>query len=437
MLWVRNVRDRLTKLAPFLSYDGDPYPVVVDGRVKWVVDAYTSTSRYPYAQRIGNDIQLTRESGLSRDANYVRNSVKAVVDAYDGSVQFYVVDPDDPIVQAWQGAFGDLFTPDTEMPQELRDHLRYPEDLFRVQTDVYSKYQLEPADFFERVGAWSVAQAAGIDPREPASGAEPLPTTGSGEDQAPSELATESQTSRFVPYYTLFRSGRTDEDEFVILRPFVPFSRNDERTELQAYMTASSDPDTYGELTVYVVTGDKPDGPRTVANRIDADSSISQQVNFQTGGGNTVHYGDLQLVPVNDGLVYIRPFYALVPQGADTNVTVTEYRFVIAFHEGRATIGESLREALGALFPGFDVDLGDRAGTDTETGGEGDEPTTPAEPGTESDATAAELLTDASQLLAEADTALREGDLGEYQAKVDEAGALIDQALDLLDTGSG
>ena len=153
MLWVRNVRDRLTKLAPFLSYDGDPYPVVVDGRVLWVVDAYTTTSRYPYAQRIGNEVQLTRDSGLDRDSNYVRNSVKAVVDAYDGSVRFYVTDPDDPIVRAWESAFGDLFTPGEQMPAELREHLRYPEDLFRVQTDTYSKYQLEPEDFFEREGA--------------------------------------------------------------------------------------------------------------------------------------------------------------------------------------------------------------------------------------------------------------------------------------------
>jgi hypothetical protein len=126
-----------------------------------------------------------------------------------------------------------------------------------------------------------------------------------------------------------------------------------------------------------------------------------------------------------------------VPQGADTNVTVTEYRFVIAFHEGRATIGESLGEALGALFPGLEVDLGDRVGAPTEPGGEGEEPTPPTEPGAESDATAAELLADAGQLLDEADAALREGDLGEYQSKVDEAGVLIDQALDLLESGSG
>ena len=184
MLWVRNVRDRLTKLAPFLSYDGDPYPVVVDGRVQWVVDAYTTTSRYPYAQRIGNDVQLTRDSGLDRDANYVRNSVKAVVDAYDGvGARSTSVDPDDPIIKAWEGAFGDLFTPGDEMPAELREHLRYPEDLFRVQTDVYSKYQLDAG------ATSSSARARGRSPRRRRS----TPGSDHGDDAAPTDAADDQQ----------------------------------------------------------------------------------------------------------------------------------------------------------------------------------------------------------------------------------------------------
>src|SRR5690606_14949584 len=120
------------------------------GGVSWVIDAYTSTSRYPYAQRIG-DVQLSQSTGLSRDANYIRNSVKAVVDAYTGDVMFYVVDPLDPILQVWWSAFPDLFTPIEEMPDELRENLRYPEDLFRVQTELYSKYQIPPENFFQRI----------------------------------------------------------------------------------------------------------------------------------------------------------------------------------------------------------------------------------------------------------------------------------------------
>ena len=164
MLWVRGVNDRLEKLAPFLSYDTDPYPVALDGRAVWVVDAYTTTTRYPYGQRIG-DVQRKLPSGLSDNDNYVRNSVKAVVDAYSGEVTFYVVDEQDPILAAWRSAFPNLFTSLEQMPAELREHLRYPEDLFRIQTDVYSKYRIDPTFFFQRDGnAWSVAQAPSPSP---------------------------------------------------------------------------------------------------------------------------------------------------------------------------------------------------------------------------------------------------------------------------------
>jgi uncharacterized membrane protein (UPF0182 family) len=225
-------------------------------------------------------------------------------------------------------------------------------------------------------------------------------------------------------------------DEFVLLRPFVPFSRADQRTELQAYMTASSDPDTYGQLTAYVVGGNPlPDGPRTVSNRIDSEPSITQQITLQTGGGNRVRYGDLQLVPVGDGLLYVRPFYAAVAQGSDRATTVTEYRFVIVYHEGRAELGRSLGEALAKVFPGFDADLGDRVGGDTGTGGEpgAEEPDEPVDPGEE---TPAELLARADQLFAEADAA-RADSLAEYEEKVNEARALVAQALEVLEAGGG
>jgi uncharacterized membrane protein (UPF0182 family) len=425
MLWVRNIKGRLTKLAPFLSYDGDPYPVALDGRVYWIVDGYTSTSRYPYAQRIGNDVQLTAGSGLDRDANYVRNSVKAVVDAYDGSVTFYVQDPQDPIIKAWEGAFGKLFTPGDQMPAGLREHLRYPEDLFRVQTNVYSKYQLDADRFFEREGAWSVAQAPSVDPRESTTAA-PAPTTPTNQ-QAPADLASESSTARFTPYYTLFPKPSGDGEDFVILRPFVPFSRDDRRTELQAYMTASSDPADYGRLTAYVVNP-TVDGPRTVSNQIDSEPSIAQQITLQTGGGNRVLFGDLQLVPLANGLLWVRPFYASITQSADrSNGSVTEYRFVIVSYNQRAAYGESLAEALEKLFPGFAGDLGDRVGADgTET------PSATTPPGGTTPGTPAELLAKADQLLQDADASLRAGDLGAYQDKVEQAKALIDQALQAM-----
>ncbi len=228
MLWVRGINDRLNKLAPFLSYDADPYPVEVGGRAVWVVDAYTTTSRYPYGQSIG-DAQRSVESGLSNSDNYVRNSVKVAVDAYTGEVTFYIVDDDDPILRAWRGAFPDLFTPIAEMPAELSEHLRYPEDLFRIQTDVYSKYRIDSALFFQRDGnAWSVAQAPEHRRRRttPRTGRRRRPMS---RHRRPRHRPSPPNRTpaRFVPYYTMFDTsapGEPRDEEFVIIRPFVPFS---------------------------------------------------------------------------------------------------------------------------------------------------------------------------------------------------------------------
>jgi uncharacterized membrane protein (UPF0182 family) len=190
-------------------------------------------------------------------------------------------------------------------------------------------------------------------------------------------------------------------------------------------MTASSDPDDYGALTAYVV---KPpvDGPRTVSNQIDSSPAITQQITLQTGGGNSVTFGDLQLVPVADGLMWVRPFYASVRSNNDrTSSAVTEYRFVIVYYNGRAEFGESLAEALAKVFPGYTGDLGDRVGGEEES----TPPTEPDEPQTTG--TPAELLTQADQLLDEAQQSLtQDGDLGAYQAKVNQAKALVQQALD-------
>jgi hypothetical protein len=440
MLWVRGVNDRLEKLAPFLSYDADPYPVAVDGRAVWVTDAYTTTTRYPYAQRIG-DVQRSPNSGLSDGDNYVRNSAKAVVDAYTGEVTFYVVDEDDPILQAWRGAFPDLFTPVSEMPEELREHLRYPEDLFRIQTDVYSKYRIDPALFFQRDGnAWSVAQAPGLTPSQAtidvaAPPADGVPTA------AESTFATESNASRFIPYYTMFDTaapGEPEDERFVILRPFVPFSTNDERTQLQAYMVASSDPDDYGRMITYIVEendGQLPDGPLRVAGNAESTEAISRRISLDNvgGGGTEVRFGDMQLVPVGDGLLYVRPYYVSVPQNSGDVGAVTEFRAVIVSYNDRSVLEPTLTEALARLFPGFEGDLGEQISEPSEPteGGSTDPGTTvPAEPDAERDP--ADILADADRAFDEAEAALQDGDLGLYQERIDEARALLADALEIL-----
>jgi uncharacterized membrane protein (UPF0182 family) len=462
MLWVRDVNDRLEKLAPFLSYDADPYPVGLDGRVVWIVDAYTTSSRYPYGQRIG-DVQRSPQSGLSDGDNYVRNSVKAVVDAYTGVVDFYALDDQDPILLAWQSAFPDLFEPISEMPAELREHLRYPEDLFRIQTDVYSKYRIDPALFFQRDGnAWSVAQAPSVQPsQQRQESVAPNAAESDGATTAADEtFATESDSARFIPYYTMFDTssdGEAATEEFVMLRPFVPFSTGDERTQLQAYMTASSEAADYGRLTTYIVqddNGELPDGPLRVASNAESTQSISQRISLDNveDGGTQVRFGDLQLVPTGDGLIYVRPYYVSVAQSSGDVSSVTEFRSVIVSYNERSVLAPTIGEALAVLFPGFEGDVGDRvvraaepsaddeADPDAEepppTDGTEDEPTDTEPPTSEPmPADAAAMLQRADELFIEADAALAAGDLGGYQAKIDEARALIADALALLDGG--
>ena len=427
IVWHRSVLDRAQKLAPFLDYDGDPYPVALDGRVVWVIDAYTSTSRYPYAQRIG-DVQLSRLTGLSRSSNYIRNSVKTVVDAYTGETTFYVVDDTDPIVGAWGSAFPDLFTPGDEMPSELREHLRYPEDLFRIQTDLYSKYQIEPDRFFARTGAWSVAQAPSVDRRVTAGTGTAATDVADGQ----ADFATESSLERFVPYYTMFRNGITGDEEFVLFRPFVPFSTDDRRTELQAYMTASSDPDTYGQLTSYVVDqATLPAGPLRVVDQAESEPAISRELSLQASEETQtqVTFGDLQLIPVADGLVYIRPVYVI--SGA-----VTEFRFVIVSNDNNAVMDTSLGAAFTRLFAGFDAPIGDRV-ADPDEGADADDPVDdpddgePDVPATADDP--AGLAAEAEAVYLEAQELLRAGDLGGYQERMERVGELLAELTDLLD----
>lgn len=445
MLWVRDVRDRVEKLAPFLSFDSDPYPVIAEGGVQWVIDGYTTTARYPYAQRIGSVER--RNQGLSSSDNYIRNSVKATVDAYTGEVVFYIMDDVDPILRAWRSAFPDLFTPLEAMPDEVREHLRYPEDLFRVQTELYSKYQISAEDFFERRGAWSVAQAPSVSPGEQLARGGTIDP-----DAVATEFATESDVARFTPYYTMFRDPMTGEQEFVLLRPFVEFSTNDSRTQLQAYMTASSDPESYGELRSYVVTNETlPDGPLRVASQAESEPELSQRIDRDENpdNGSRVRFGDLQVVPVADGLVWVRPYYVQITSTGDSSRSSTEYRFVIVSHNAQSAFAPTLQGALAQIFPGFDVDLGDRvrvADDDPIESGDDDpivdEPDDTEEqpivdtddrPTLPDDATPAELLEEADALYDIADQRLRNGDLAGYQAALDEARTLIQRAIGELE----
>jgi len=241
-----------------------------------------------------------------------------------------------------------------------------------------------------------------------------------------------------VPYYTMFDTSAPDApatEDFVMLRPFVPFSSNDARTELQAYMTASSDADSYGRLTTYIVedpSGDLPDGPLRVAGQAESTDAISRRISLDNvgDGGTQVRFGDLQLIPVGDGLIYVRPYYVSVPQNSADVGSVTEYRAVIVSYNDRAVLEPTITQALARLFPGFRGDLGEEIAEPSEpaTGSETDT-TEPTQPSSEDPAT---LLDEADALFVEADAALADGDLGLYQEKIDAARQLIEDAVTAL-----
>ena len=431
IMWVRNVRDRAEKVAPFLRYDADPYPVVVEGQVKWILDAYTMSNRYPYSQS-ANISQLTSGSGLNADFNYVRNSVKIVVDAYSGEMTFFVVDEKDPIITTWASVFPNLFTSVSDASPELVSHFRYPEDLFRVQTNMFGRYQFgDAALFFNRDAAWSVAQAP---PTEPDMSAV---VGGVATDSANPDLidVQDANVVRFEPYYTLFHApGTTGEPgRFSMLRPFVPFSADDARKELRAFMVVSSEPEDYGTITVYTVEGQLPEGPATVAAEFGSDPVISQQITLLDQRGSRVVFGDLQLVPVGNGLVYLRPLFV---RPDDANAKQIFVRKFLASYDNKVVIGESLSDAVNKLFAGAGTSLsGGTSQSETDNGGAttGSSPsvTTPAQPTSQNPD---ELLRQAEELFAEADAALGQNppDFATYQQKLAAARALVREAISLL-----
>ncbi len=441
IMWIRDIKQRVAKIAPFLRYDADPYPVVVGGKILWVLDAYTITDRYPYGQR-ANVSQLSAGSGLYTSFNYVRNSVKVVVDAYTGGTKFYLVDANDPIAATWAKVFPKLMTPISEASPELVSHFRYPEDLFRVQTNIYGRYQFDDSTlFFNRDAAWSVSQAAPL-------AADTSPGAGFAIDPTLNPDASSVQDAniaRFKPYYTIFHAPDSAKTPgvFSMLRPFAPFSSDDTRKELRAFMVVSSDPKTYGKITVYEVNDPLPDGPATVAAEFGSDPTIAQQITLLDLAGTRVVFGDLQIVPVAKGLVYVRPLYV---RPDDINQKQVFVRKFLASYNKKVVMADDLTSAIAKLFPGFTTELGDRvrdgsapsstaapsgsaAGTTT-----GSSTSVPAATSDTGSMTAAQLLAKADTLFNEADSALATTppNFSDYQQKLAQARELVRLALQLV-----
>ncbi|MEZ5233394.1 MAG: UPF0182 family protein [Acidimicrobiales bacterium] len=454
LLHVRDVAERVATVAPFLAFDSDPYPVLADGRMVYVIDGYTTSDSYPYSESYtGGD--LPGDSGLRHSFNYVRNSVKATVDAFDGSVTLYLVDdgPDgDPIALAYQRAFPSLFRPLTDMPPGLREHLRHPQDLFRVQTSMFALYHVtDPTEFYSQVGRWAVADQPDqrVENRTVTSLAapttsSPLALSGVGQSNA-------STGQRVDPQYQLLALPDEQDLSFVLTRPFVPISdRQLERREtLTAFMAAKPD----GSLSVYRVTTPEVLSPTLLTSRILSDDAISRQISLlaNPGTGSEVRLGARVMVPIEQSLLWITPMY--VTAAASSSSSVPEFNSVIVSYGTRLVIAPTLTSALTTIFGdqvpfdtlndtgappvGGEVDGGGQAGpstttttgpsttsTTTATTAPTTEPTGPT--GTSGPLTDTEAVAEAARLLADAEAALRAGDLAGYQQRVREAQALLD-----------
>ena len=426
ILYVRDVVQRVKKVAPFLSLDADPYPVLVDGRIQYIVDAYTTSSTYPYAQQADTTGLESTAELQTVPLNYIRNSVKAVVDAYDGSVSLYLVDQalykhTDPIARAYAKAFPDLFKPFSAMDPQLQSHIRYPEDLFRIQTAMWGHYHItDPEDFYNAGDLWDVAQDAG----QSVSTATTTGTTPTG-DAAPSK--------RVDPYYLQMRLPKEKNDSFLLFRPFVPHSDGDSKKQLTSFMVAKSDPSDYGTLQVFTMTTLNADGkrernrqvngPLIVSDNIQSNAEVSKELTLLNSGGSKVRFGNLLVVPIDQGLLYVRPYYV----SADKADALPELRRVVVAIGDRIALANTLNEALSSLFPDTNIPTAEVIPSDGGT------PVTPGDGTTTPTVTRspADLIADALALFSDADDALKTGGaegLADYQKKTAEAEDLIRQA---------
>jgi uncharacterized membrane protein (UPF0182 family) len=314
LLFHRSIHDRVPQIAPFLRYDKDPYVVINGaGRLMYVWDAYTTTDLFPHANAFAPS-DLGPGSGLAGPPfNYIRNSVKVVVDAYDGTTTFYVVNPADPLIRAWQGVFPSLFRPLSDLPRDLAAHLRVPEEGFNVQTRMYGRYHVrDPGTFFQNADLWTV------------------PAGQTSEQTLPSEA-----------YYVIMRLPGEPEAEFLLLQPMVPR----ERPNMIAWVAARSDAPNYGAVRVYNFPADTTVfGPAQIEARIDQDPLISAQVTLWNQSGSQVIRGNLIVVPVGDSLLYLQPVYL-----QSTGSSFPEFRRIIVASPTEVVWAPTLSESLQLL----------------------------------------------------------------------------------------
>jgi len=419
ILYDRDPKTRVQKAAPYLELDSDPYPSVVDGRIVWIVDGYTLSENYPYSSLVSlreaiSDTTNTSPQVALDEVNYIRNSVKATVDAYDGTVTLYAWDDTDPVLQAWQKVYPNTLKPISDMSAELMSHVRYPTDLFKVQRAMLGTYHVDDAaSLYARDNAWKTPS----DPVEPANGLQP-------------------------PYYLTMQMPGQDEPSYSMFTSFIPASEGaDARNVLMGYLAVDSNAgstqgvkaDGYGQLRMLEISADvSVPGPGQVQNTFNSDETISQQVNLLKQGQSEVLNGNLLTLPVGGGLLYVQPVFVQ----ASTGTQLPTLRKILVAFGDEVAFEDTLQEALDALFGG---DSGATTGEDEGTSGTPTPaPTEPGDeenPGTGTGTSVAfqTALAEAQQAMLDRDAALKAGDLTKFAEADDRLTAAVQKLLDLSD----
>jgi uncharacterized protein len=369
-LYYRNIKQRLGRIAPFLMLDQDPYMVISEGKQFWIQDGYTASDRYPYSKST---------LGVG---NYIRNSVKIVMDAYNGSVELYVSDPEDPLIKVYQNIFPRLFRPISDLSPDLRRHLRYPEFIFTVQTYVYTTYHMgAPQIFYNKEDKWQV------------------PVLASGAAENP-----------MAPYYAIMRLPQEKQEEFILMLPFTP----DRKDNLSAWMVARSDGENYGKLVVYRFPKQKlVYGPRQIVARINQEAEISRQISLWDQRGSQVIQGNLLVIPIEEALIYVRPLYLRAESGK-----IPELKRVIVSYENRIAMEETLEASIARIFQG---ELTVPAAT------EANPPPASATPNLNAAQTGvANLILQAKEAYEKAVNAQRQGDWAKYGEELRRLGGILD-----------
>jgi uncharacterized membrane protein (UPF0182 family) len=372
ILYRRNIMQRARAALPFLDFDAEAYLVVTDaGSLKWMIDGYTSSRTWPYSHPVDDG------------TNYLRNSVKVVIDAYDGTVDAYLVDGDDPIVKTYAAIFGSIFKPLSAMPADIRAHMRYPGDLFRLQTTLFATYHMEEPDaFYHREDEW---QYPGVEKGTP-------------------------NATPFMRHIILRLPGEPGT-EFIYMTPFTPRGKDN----LAAWMAARMDGANYGRLVAYRFPKQSlVYGPRQIANRINQETSISQQITLWDQKGSRVIRGELLVIPIRESLIYVQPLYLRAEGGA-----IPELKRVVVAHENQVAMGETLEEGLALLF-------GAGAGATPRPVATAADSLTAA-PSAVISSAVADLLRQAQQHYDRAIAAQRVGDWATYGREIDQLGAVIKQ----------